>query len=581
MAFDGLLLHALTTELNNELAGGRIDRVYQPEKELLILHIRNNRHNHKLLITTKPDAARLHLTNDNFSNPLHPPSFCMALRKHLEGGRIAGLRQQGLDRIVSLEIETYDELGEPTTRKLLCELMGKHSNVLLLTENMKIIDALKRFGGAVNEYREILPGLPYTPPPAQDKVNPFTLTEDNFVALLLDQPLNKKIDRALLAILSGFSPQSCTEVVLRAGFSPSLKIEQCGQYDFTRLWQTLKEMLAEIEQATYQPTLVKAGERYKQFSVFDLTTGLPKEHYPTLNEALDKFFTAKRNEQRVQELRSRLNTKLTNEIERLKKKIAINHQKLQQAADAQELRIFGELITANIYRLKQGQKELTTENFYTGETVTIPLKPELTPAENAQHYFKRYQKIKKGGKLAEQFLEQTQNQLHYLESVQQSVTSADSLSDLEEIWQELISAGILEQKQQDKRKKDKQPQSEPRCFLSSEGITILVGKNNRQNDQITLKTAKQDHTWLHVKDIPGSHVVILAADFSQKTLEEAAVLAAYYSKARNSANVPVDYTLVKHVRKPRGAKPGMVIYDHQKTVFVTPDETLIQDLKKN
>ncbi len=584
MAFDGLLLHALTKELNHQLNGGRIDKIYQPARALLLFHIRRQGETQRLLISAAADGARIHTTNDSLANPLQPPAFCMLLRKYLEGGRIGGFKQQGLERIVTIEIETFDEFGEPTTRLLQCELMGKHSNVLLLNNNMQIVDSLKRFSAATNQYREVLPGIPYTPPPAQDKVNPFELTEDTFTETLFRMELNTSVDKALLAVLSGFSPQSCKEVVARAGLPPSLELDECGQHELVRLWQALAGMLAAVTGRVYKPTLVKIDGHYKKFSPFDLTVDSGhKEHYPTLNRALDQFYRAKRQEQQVRELRHFLQVKVEKEIARLTKKISINEQKLADASAAEKMRLYGELITANIYRMKRGQKELIAEDFYTGKTVTIPLKTSLTPSENAQRYFKRYQKARQGGKIAAAFLKNARLELNYLESVAQAITACDSLADLQEIKKELAAAGIVEQKtvQKARKKTKEQPRSQPRRYLSSNGIPILVGKNNRQNDRITLKTANPEHLWLHVKDIPGSHVIIQAADVPQQTLAEAAVLAAFYSKAQNSANVPVDYTLIKHVRKPRGAKPGMVIYDHQKTLFVTPDPALVKKLSQS
>ena len=583
MAFDGLLLFALTSELNKELMGARIDRIFQPERELLIINIRNNRQNYRLLISTAPDSARIHTTDSTFTNPKQPPTFCMSLRKHLEGGRISGFYQQPLERMISVEIETYDELGEPVKRILRCELMGKHSNVVLLTEQDKILDALKRFNAFMNEYRQILPGLPYTPPPEQHKANPFTLTEDTFIELLLNQPLERKVSKGLLTALSGFSPQSCKQVLSRAGLGTDLTIEKCGQYDFSIMWQALNGMLKELKESAYTPTLVSIAGTFNKYSPFDLSPEAENEqkiHFPSINKALDTFFSEKRDQKLINEMQYSLNTKLKSEINRLTKKITINQKKLQEAVDAQEFRIMGEIITANIYRTKPGQKELAAKNFYTDETVTIPLKPQLTPADNAQRYFKRYQKAKKGGEVAKRHLKEAEDQLRYLESIQQAVLNSEYVLDLEEIKQELIAANIISKKPVKKNEKTQPQRSQPRQLKSSDGITILVGKNNHQNDIITLKLAKSDYTWLHVKDIPGSHVVISAAEFPRTTLEEAALLAAFYSKARASANVPVDYTLVKHVRKPKGAKPGMVIYDHQKTLFVTPDELIVKKLER-
>ncbi|WP_366921492.1 NFACT family protein [Metallumcola ferriviriculae] len=582
MAFDGLMLHVVTKELNKELVNGRIDKIYQPTKQMLLMHIRSGRENRRLLISAASDGARLHITEDHFTNPLQPPAFCMLLRKHLEGGRIVNFEQHGLERMVSLKIAAFDEFGEPTTRILQCELMGKHSNILLLNETMQIMDSAKRFSGATNHYREVLPGLPYIPPPAQEKLDPFSLTEDMMVEMLFRVGLDKQLHRALLIILAGFSPQSCKEAVDRADLSSTITVDQCGQYEFSRLWQSLQELLQEAKNNSYQPTLIRNKDGYTAYSIFNLQhLNGEKEQLPSANQALDRYFQAKRQEQQFKELRHLLQVQTEKAMSHTSKKIAINKQKLQDASDAEQMRLFGEIITANIYQMHRGQQELTAENFYTGESVTVPLKVNFSPSENAQRYFKRYAKAKQGGKIAANFLKKATNELDYLGSIHQAISTSDSLADLREIYQELLELALIEEKNTKNKKQKKKadiPYSQPRQYLSSDEIPIMVGKNNRQNDLITLKTAKPEHLWLHVKDIPGSHVIVLSDDVPQSTLEEAALLAAYFSKAQDSANVPVDYTLVKHVRKPRGAKPGMVIYDHQKTVYATPDLSLVQSL---
>lgn len=584
MAFDGLFLAAIREELI-PITGSRVDRVFQPEKETVILHLRKGRETRKLLLCSLADQARIHLTTAGFTNPPTPPLLCMVLRKHLEGGILTAVEQPGLERVLKLHFNTTDELGRQAPRLLLIEIMGKHSNIILLNPEGCIIDAARRYTHAVSRHREVLPGRPYVPPPAQDKADPRKLDDEAFTCLLYEGNWGDPLERLLVNRLAGLGPETAREIIHRAGLPAGVTLEGCGAYEVNRLYQALGEVLAATNPAAWKPEVILRPEGEPlAFASFELHQyqGLPREHPATPGAACDYFYSRRRELQLLEGSRRNLEHVLEKESKRCRKKEGLQAATVAEAAGAENLRLAGEIITANIYRLEKGQASLTAANFYDpgGEPVTIELDPSRTPAENAQQYFNRYNKAKHAARLAAAQLEQTRAEIAYLESIAQAVSMAATRDDLEEIRRELRQAGYLpeEREKQKPGKKAAKPEgrkpSRPLEFTSPDGFKILVGKNNRQNDWLTLKQAADDDLWLHAKDIPGSHVIIRTRgrEVPATTLETAARLAARYSRAGQSSRVPVDYTLVKHVRKPPGARPGMVTYDHQRTLYVTPAE---------
>lgn len=584
MAFDGLFLAAIRSELDS-LTGSRVDRVFQPEKETVILHLRKGRDTRKLLLCSLSDQARVHLTAAGFTNPPTPPLFCMVLRKHLEGGTLTAVEQPGLERVLRLHFNTIDELGRPAPRLLLIEIMGKHSNIILLNPEGSIIDAARRYTHAVSRHREVLPGRPYVPPPAQEKADPRKLDDEAFSRLLYEGNWGDPMERLLVNRLAGLGPETAREIIYRAGLPAGVTVEGCGAYEVNRLYQALGEVLAAAHPAAWKPEVILRPEGEPlAFASFELRQyqGLPREHPATPGAACDYFYTLRRERQLLEGTRHSLEHVLEKELKRCRKKEGLQAATVAEAAGAEEFRLAGELITANIYRIEKGQASLTAANFYDqdGESVTIELDPSLTPAENAQHYFNRYNKAKHAARLAAAQLEQTRAEITYLESIAQAVSMAATRDDLEEIRRELRQAGYLHEEGEKQKtgkkaaKTEARQPSRPLEFTSPDGFKILVGKNNRQNDWLSLKQAADGDLWLHAKDIPGSHVIIRTGgrEVPATTLETAARLAARYSRAGRSSRVPVDYTLVKHVRKPPGARPGMVTYDHQRTVYVTPAE---------
>ena len=555
MAFDGLFTTAMTRELQG-LVSGRISKVHQPNQLELLLHIRAQGKNHKLLISIHPSYARMHLTNMANTNPSEPPMFCMLLRKHIEGGVISSVSQHEMDRLIILKIKSKNEIGDDIERELHVELMGRHSNVILVdAERMMILDSLKHLPPSVNSFRTVLPGQPYVFPPSQDKKDPFSSAAE----------LAELSESEIVSTYAGFSPLNARELVYRLSHTES-KTEAAEQF--------LHEFRKEQPSGYY---VEHEGKSF--FSAAPLThlaAGSTLE-FPTLGELLDRMYYAKAERDRVKQQAGDLERWLQNEITKLKGKLKKLKKEQDQAEKRDLLQLNGELIMANLHRMTKGLKEIDAENYYNGETVVIALDPRKTPIENSQKYYSRYQKAKTALVKTQEQIEKTEDDINYFETLMQQVQQA-GISDIEEIREELAEQGFMKAQKSKKKKKPVKPSVE--AYVSSTGVPFSVGKNNKQNDYVTFKVASKSDTWLHTKDIPGSHVVIHSNDPDETTILEAATIAAYFSKARESSSVPVDYTEVRQVKKPSGAKPGFVIYFEQKTVFVTPDEDLVIKLKK-
>ncbi|NMA02944.1 MAG: fibronectin/fibrinogen-binding protein [Clostridia bacterium] len=588
MSLDGICIRALVDHLENEIIGGRVDRIHQPDKYTIILNIRLLKKNVRLLLSSHPQSGRFHITEKTRENPLHPPMFCMVLRKHLEGGKLISIKQMGFERVVHFTFATIDELGQRATRTLIGEFMGKHSNLILVNpENNIILDSIKRLNHSINQYREVLPGVTYITPPPQDKLALTEIKEEQFVENLLGISPNKSVARGLLSILSGVGPQTAQELSIRAGLDGDTKLEFLGQYDYSRLWQEIIWLKELIINRDYQPTLVQDEnqktiafapfvlEQYKQWQQKEFSNMSLLVEY-SIGEMEDNNLL----KQKVLDL-DRI---ISKELERNAKKLAIQLDKIAQGRSSEQYRIWGELITANLYCLKQGTMA-SVSNFYSEEQeqIEIPLDPHLTPNENAQLYFKKYNKAKTAMTKASEQMEIIQREIYYLESIKSSLDRIENLHDLQEVRWELEDAGYVKAKPlKNNKSKNKEQKSNP-LKINYGGWTIYIGKNNIQNDYVTFKIAKNADLWLHVKDIPGSHVVLKnpeRKEIPDNILETAATLAAYFSKSRHSSQVPVDYTFKKNVKKIGGAKPGMVTYEQQKTIFVTPTEEFIQKIMK-
>lgn len=569
MSFDGLFTRAITNEISSLLKGGRINKIHQPYKNEIILSVRAHGGNHKVLLSAHPTYARVQITNEQYDNPNEPPMFCMLLRKHLEGFIIEDIRQAGLDRIIIFEVKGRNEIGDVSSKQLIVEIMGRHSNIIIVDQtNNNILDSIKHVSFAINSHRAVMPGHPYIMPPEQKKADPLNAGTDDILRAIDFNAGN--LEKQLVAGFAGVSPLLAKEIVHRAGLANRVTLPK-----------SFISLMDRFRRHSYKPAITY-GKNKEAFYLFTLEhlVGESKT-FPSISSMLDRFYFGKAERDRVKQQGNDLERLIINEKEKNEKKINKLEATLVEAKRADQYQLFGELLTANLFMAEKGMKELTVVNYYDeeGASVTIPLDPRKTPSENAQKYFTKYQKAKNSVKIIKEQIEIAAEEAAYFEGLLQQIEAA-SPKDIEEIREELIEGGYIRarQRKQNKNKQNLKPVLEK--YISSDGMEILAGKNNKQNDYLTNKVAGRDEIWLHTKDIPGSHVVIRSKEPSEETILEAANIAAYFSKARNSSSVPVDFTKVRHVKKPSGAKPGFVIYEQQQTVYVTPDEDMILKMKQ-
>lgn len=551
MPMDGITLGAVCAELTRELAGGKIDKIQQPERDLLLISVRSGGKTKKLMLTLG-NNPRLHITLRNYDNPQIAPAFCMLMRKHLSGGRIEQITQMGNERVVFIDVLVSNEMGDLVKKRIAAEIMGKYSNIILLDGQNTIIDALRRVTPDISRLRCVLPHEAYQAPPSQGKLEP---TAPNIAEFLRDSP--QPTPGRIFAAFTGISKAAAEEMCALGPDGPAKYMQKVYAKD-------------------YSPTLVCADGEPRDYLPFPYITAGPQEARPSFSEMLDEFYGTRDMLAHAKARSKELRDMISSLLERCEKKSGIYAQKLLECRDMETLRVYGELLTANLHAIKRGSKSAEVINYYDPDsaTVTIPLDSSISPQANAQKYFKQYAKLKTASRMLDEQMSQNNAEIAYLESLAVSLESCTTPEQLEEVRRELIEQGYLRAP----KKPVKQAVSAPMRFLSPDGTEILVGRNNIQNDTLSLRTARPDELWLHVKNAAGSHVVIRSAAPSDKTIETAACLAAYYSKARLSSNVAVDAALAKNVKKPRGAKPGMVIYEEYTTYFVTPDEKLIKQL---
>ena len=548
MSFDGFFLHHMTEELRRELLGGRIQKINQPFEQELVLQIRSNRKSHKLLLSAHSVFGRVQLTETTFENPAVPNTFIMVMRKYLQGAVIEAIQQVENDRILEISVSNKNEIGDSVAVTLIIEIMGKHSNIILLDKaSGKIIEAIKHVGFSQNSYRTILPGSTYVAPPQTGSLNPFTVGDEKLFEILHTEDLEPK---RLQQMFQGLGRDTATEL------SGRLTADK------------LKTFRAFFSNPT-QPSLTE-----KSFSALLFSDS--KTQMSTLSELLDTFYKDKAERDRVNQQASELIRRVENELEKNRKKLGKQEEELLATENAEEFRQKGELLTTFLHQVPNDQDQVELDNYYTGEKIIISLDRALTPNQNAQRYFKRYQKLKEAVKHLTSLIEETRATILYLESVETALAQA-SLTEIAEIREELIQTGFIRRRQREKIQKRQKPEK----YLATDGQTIiLVGRNNLQNDELTFKLAKKDELWFHAKDIPGSHVVITGnLQPSDEVKTDAAELAAYFSKARLSNLVQVDMIEAKKLNKPTGGKPGFVTYTGQKTLRVTPDEEKIKSMK--
>lgn len=570
MALDGIYLYSLVNDLQKSILNSKIDKINQPEKDEIILTIRKDRSNIKLLISASPRFARIHLTNSVKPNPIKAPMYLMVLRKYILGGRIISLTQKDNDRIMIMEIENRDELGFDSVYSLIIEIMGRHSNITLVrNRDNKVMESIKHITPDINSFRVLYPGVNYVYPPSSTKLSPFSTTYEDFSSYISKNSI--VFDANFYSnCFTGISKLLSSELYYNT-------IEVNNSPTRSEIYENFKNFTENLQKnISYNIYTNKIGI-LKDFYCLNLKT-LEEDFltisYDNPNTLMDAFYEKKDKQDRLQNKSVDLQKLVHTNIERCNKKTRILKETLAQCEEKETFKIKGDLLTSYIYTIRKGDKECTLLNFYNEneeEYLKIPLNETKTPSENVQFYYKKYNKLKISEEYAKVQLEKNLEEIDYLNSVLTNILNAEDYSEIEEIKNELVETGYIRFRKTNKNSK-KVKSSKPLHFVSSDGIDIYVGKNNLQNDYLSLKFANKNHLWLHAKDIPGSHVIISAFDVPDKTLEEAAIVAGFYSKGKDSLKVPVDYTKVKELKKPNGSKPGMVIYHTNKTIIINPSD---------
>lgn len=585
MPLDALCLSGVVAELKPILTGAKIDKVHQPGRDEMILALRLGRGNGRLLLSASPNHPRLQMTELSRENPDAPPMFCMLLRKHLMGGRILSVEQPHLERIVELRLEVLDELGDRKERRLILEAMGRRANLVLVDDQGRIVDCLRRVDGDMSAQRQLLPGLFYRLPPAMEKADPTALDGGEWLRRVEQAPGESRVDHWLLDTFGGWSPLVCREIAFRAGGRVDVTFDELGPQGRVRVGEAAEALLKTVRENNFTPTVISVEKRPKDFTFF------PAEQYeeagectayPTFSALMDRFYEQRENQERIRQKGQDLIRSVTNARDRTARKLANQQRELEATQDRERLRQFGDIITSNLHAMERGMATLRAMDFYDpdGGEVEIKLDPLLTPQQNAAKYYKEYNKGKTAEEMLTIQLEKGRRELDYLNSVLENITLAEGERDLQEIRQELADTGYL-RRQIKGKDKDRRLSPKPMEFRSTAGLRISVGKNNMQNDLLTCKQAFKSDIWFHTQKIHGSHVILWTggAQPDLQSLNEAACLAAWFSQGRESGKVPVDYTPVKYVKKPAGARPGMVVYTTYETAWVTPDESLVKRLR--
>ena len=576
MPFDAMFLSAVCDELRQELIGARVEKIQQPARDMVVLQLRGKA---RLLLSASGNRPRFHVTQASYENPAQPPMFCMLLRKHLAGGRIAAIEQPPAERSVELTLDCTDEMGTPCQKRLILELMGRNSNLILTDGENRILDCMRRVDFEMSEQRQVLPGLFYHRPPRQEgKLTPQELTKPALERLLEQTAAPVHLDRWIVDHVAGISPLIARELAF--GF--------CGETDADVLTLDRARLAEALTQPSLlqarQPTLLLCGGRPKDFTYCPIRqygAYMTARTMPSFSALLDAFYTETEQRERMLQKSQSLRRTVTNLLERTRRKLAAQRKEREASLDRETLRRRGDIVTANLHAMTRGMTVLRAEDFYQEDMpeIEIPLRPELSPQQNAARFYKEYNKAKHAEKILAEQIARGEIEEEYLGAVLDELNRAESERDLAEIRAELEAGGYV--RSADRRRQQKQPASRPMRFRSSDGFEILVGRNNRQNDQLSLKTARRDDLWLHIQKFHGTHVIVCCAGapVPDGTITEAAMLAAWYSQAREGQNVPVDVTHVRNLRKPNGAKPGMVVYDRYRTVIVTPDAALCERLR--
>lgn len=580
MPLDAVCISGLAYELNNDISEMKIDKVQQPEKDVFILSLRGARGSSKLLISSGSGSARVHITKINRENPQTPPMFCMLLRKHLTGAKIVSVTQPLAERMIDIELSAYDEMGVSVRRHLICEMLGNHPNLILTDEENRIIDCFRKIDAEMSEKRQLLPGMFYHLPPKPDKPELLYCSDEEFTEALAAASGERSADKWLVEVFCGISPLGAREMVCAASGSASVKLNELSSEALVSARNAFAEA---VKEKRFTPCMLSDGDKPKDiycFWVKQYENAYSIRSFESFSELLDEFYTERERVAHVAQRGQAIQKTVKNLRDRTARKLAVQMEELKATFDRERYREYGDIIKANLYRMERGAKSLTAQNFYSEECedIEIPLEPKLSPQQNAAKYYKQYNKAKNAEKYLTEQIENAEKELEYFESVLEELSRADGMKDISDIRRELTETGYIREQN---KKKMKTPESKPMEFVSRSGVKIYCGRNNLQNDKLTLKEAYRGDTWLHTQKIHGSHVVIstMGEEPDPETLEDAACIAAFYSKGRGGSKIPVDYTKVKYVKKPGGAKPGMVIYTDYKTIYVTPDEKRINSMK--
>ncbi len=577
MAFDGITVAGMTKELKDTLEGGRISKIAQPETDELLLTVKTPDGQKRLCISASASLPLIYLTSGNKPSPMTAPNFCMLLRKHISNGRIVSVNQPGLERIIRLEIEHLDELGDLCRKTLVVEIMGKHSNIIFCAEDGTILDSIKHVSAQMSSVREVLPGRPYFIPDTQKKLDPLNVQEEDFALELAAHPM--PLGKALYSSFTGISPVAAEEVCWLAGLDSGISPKELSPDLLSHLYRQFCYYLEPVKKGEFSPAIYYDGEKPKEFSVLPLSHygNCRREDCSSVSDMLYTFYASRDAQTRIRQKSTDLRHVVQTALERNRKKYDLQHRQLSDTRNREKFKVYGELLHTYGYSLEEGAKKLDALNYYTNEMVTIPLDPQKTAMENAASYFEKYNKQKRTFEALSVHIQETRNEIDYLESVSRSLDMARTEADLAQIKEELIQSGYIRRKASKKKEK---LTSRPLHYLSSDGFHMYVGKNNLQNEELTFHFANGNDWWFHAKGVPGSHVIVRTngEELPDRAFEEAGRLAAHYSKNGNAEKVEIDYVEKKHVKKPAGSRPGFVVYYTNYSLMIDSDISALTEI---
>ncbi len=584
MAFDGITIAAMVQELHKNLDGGRFNKIAQPETDALMVTGKGANGQCRLLLSASASLPLIYFTSKNKPSPLTAPNFCMLLRKHIGSARISNISQPGLERAVEFELEHLNEMGDPCKKILIVELMGKHSNIIFCDENRMILDSIKHVSSHMSSVREVLPGRPYFLPHTQEKLDPFTVTEEEFLNTVCKKPCN--ISKGIYSTLTGLSPLIAEEICYRASIDGNDPAQSLSETAAIHLYHTFRRIMEQVQEGDFKPNIIYRNEEPVEYAVLPLTQFGSEYHsvtFESVSSMLETYYASKEILTRIRQKSSDLRRIVQTALERNRKKLILQQKQMKDTAKKDKYKVYGELINTYGYGLEEGCKSFKALNYYTNEEITIPLDPAMTPGENSKKYFDRYGKLKRTEEALTEQIADTESEIEHLESISNALDIARAESDLSQIKEELTEYGYIRKHYSGKKGQKSQAKSKPFHYISSDGFDIYVGKNNFQNDELTFKQATGNDWWFHAKKMAGSHVIVKTPDgeLPDRTFEEAGRLAAYYSKGRTAPKVEIDYIQKKHVKKPAGAKPGFVVYYTNYSLMAPPDITDIKEASQS